>query len=172
MDPSHWNVPSNETADSLTKGGRGGTTTEQVDRSTSYPEVKTILQAKEHSEWRHEHQLYNKADPNYILTRLEQVTVFKLRKGHNYLSYHLYSKLRIDDTEQYICNAVLAAAAVLPPLRAAPERNLARPHPRGLQAQRQSGGPTTYCHLHRRDWSFHMTNENNKKGAISKTRPS
>ena len=44
--PSHCNMPGNETADSLAKEG---TTREQVDRSTSYPEVKTILKAKQHS---------------------------------------------------------------------------------------------------------------------------
>ena len=72
-------------------------------RSTSYPEVKTILKAKQHSKWRHKHPRYNKADPYYLLTRREQVTVFRLRTGHNRLNYHLYSKLRIGHTEQCPC---------------------------------------------------------------------
>ena len=72
-----------------------GTTKQQVDRSTSYPEVKAIFKAKQHSKWRHKHPRYNKADPYYLLTRREQVTVFRLRTGHNRLNYHLYSKLRI-----------------------------------------------------------------------------
>ena len=46
---------------------------------------------------------YNKADPYYLLTRREQVTVFRLRTGHNRLNYHLYSKLRIGHTEQCPC---------------------------------------------------------------------
>ena len=92
-----WN---NEAADSLAKEG---TTKEQVDRSTSYPEVKTILKAKQHSKWRHKHPRYNKADPYYLLTRWEQVTVFRLRTGHNHLNYHLYSKLSIGHTEQCPC---------------------------------------------------------------------
>ena len=96
--PSHCNVPGNEAADSLAKEG---TTKEQVDRSTSYPEVKTILKAKQHSKWRHKHPRYNKADP-YNLLR-EQVTVFRLRTGHNRLNYHLHSKLRIGHTEQRPC---------------------------------------------------------------------
>ena len=74
-----------------------------MDRSTSYPEVKTILKAKQHSKWRHQHTQYNKADPYYQLTRWKQVTVFRLRTGHNHLSYHLYSKLRIDHAEQCPC---------------------------------------------------------------------
>ena len=98
--PSHCNVPSTEAADSLAKEG---TTKEQVDRSTSYPEVKTIPKAKQHNKWRHEHPRYNKADPYYLLTRREQVTVFRLRTGHNRLNYHLYSKLRIGHTEQCPC---------------------------------------------------------------------
>ena len=98
--PSHCNLPGNEAADSLAKEG---TTKEQVDRSTSYPEVKTIHKAKQHSKWRHKHPRYNKADPYYLLTRREQVTVFRLRTGHNRLNYHLYSKLRIGHTEQCPC---------------------------------------------------------------------
>ena len=82
--PSHCNVPGNEAAYSLTKEG---TIKEQVDRSTSYPEVKAILKAKQHSKWRHKHPRYNKADPYYLLTRREQVTVFRLRTGHNRLNY-------------------------------------------------------------------------------------
>ena len=46
---------------------------------------------------------YNKADPNYLLSRREQVTVLRLRTGHNCLNYHLYSKLRIGHTEQCSC---------------------------------------------------------------------
>ena len=44
--PSHCNLPGNEVADSLAKES---TTKEQLDRSTSYAEVKTILKAKQHS---------------------------------------------------------------------------------------------------------------------------
>ena len=76
---------------------------EQVDRSTSYPEVKTILKAKQHRKWRLKRPRYNKPDPYYLLTRREQVTVFRLRTGHNRLSYHLYSNLHIVYTEQCPC---------------------------------------------------------------------
>ena len=46
---------------------------------------------------------YNKADPCYLLTRREQVTVFRLRTSHNRLNYHLYCKLRIGYTEECLC---------------------------------------------------------------------
>ena len=117
--PSHCNVPSNEAADSL---ANEGTTKEQVDRSTSYPEVKTTLKAKKHSKWRHKHPRY-KVDPYYLLTR-EQVTVFRLRTGHNRLNYHLYSKLRIGHTEQCPCGTgsqttkhLLQSCPIYEPLR-------------------------------------------------------
>ena len=119
--PSHCNVHGNEAADSLTKEG---TTKEQVDRSSSYPEVKTILKAKQHSKWRHKHPRYNKADPYYLLTRREQVTVFRLWTGHNRLNYHLYSKLRIGHTEQCSCGTgsqttehLLQSCPIYEPLR-------------------------------------------------------
>ena len=98
--PSHCNVPGKEAADSL---ARGGITKEQVDRSASYPEVKTIIRAGQLSGWRSERPRYNKADPYNLLTRREQVTIFRLRTGHNRLSYHLYSKLRIGYSEQCPC---------------------------------------------------------------------
>ena len=118
---SHCNVPGNESTDSLAKEG---TTKEQVDRSTSYPEVKTILKAKQHSKWRHKHPRYNKADPYYLLTRREQVTVFRFRIGHNRLNYHLYSKLRIGHTEHCPCGTgsqtteyLLESCPIYEPLR-------------------------------------------------------
>ena len=110
--PSHCNVPANEA------------TKEQVNGSTSYHEVKTILKAKQQSKWRHKHPRYNKADPYYLLTRREQVTVFRLRTGHNRLNYHLYSKLRIGYTEQCPCGAgsqttehLLQSCPIYEPLR-------------------------------------------------------
>ena len=50
-----------------------------------------------------EHPRYNKTDPYDLLTRRKQVTVFRLRTGHNHLNYHLYSKLCIGHTEQCPC---------------------------------------------------------------------
>ena len=95
-----------------------------MDRSASYPEVKTILRAKQRSEWRHEHALYSKAGPFYLLTRREQVTVFRLRTGHNHLNYHLYSKLRISHIEQCPCGTgsqttehLLQSCPIYEPLR-------------------------------------------------------
>ena len=59
--------------------------------------------ARRHGGWRHGHPRYSRAGPCCLLTRREQVTVFRLRTGHNRLNYHLYSKLRIGHTEQCPC---------------------------------------------------------------------
>ena len=57
------------------------------------------------------------------------------------------------------------SAAVLPHLRATQKGNLARPHSRSPQAVRKPEGLAVHCHLHRGDWSFHLTNEKKKKCA-------
>ena len=54
------------------------------------------------------------------------------------------------------------STAVLPHLRATQKENLARPHSRSPQAVRKPEGLTMHCHLHRGDWSFHLTNEKKK----------
>ena len=58
-------MPGHDAADSLAKEG---TTKQQVERSSSYAEVKTILKAKQHSKSRLELPRYNKTDPYYLLT--------------------------------------------------------------------------------------------------------
>ena len=55
------------------------------------------------------------------------------------------------------------STAVLPHLRATQKGNLARPHSRSPQAVRKPEGHAMHCHLHRGDWSFHLTNEKKKK---------
>ena len=98
--PSHCNVRGNETADSLAKEG---TTQEQTDRSTTYHEAKTIIKAKEQSRWKQQHPRHNRADPYYLLTRREQVAIFRLRTGHNRLRHHLFTKFHIGESEQCPC---------------------------------------------------------------------
>ena len=55
------------------------------------------------------------------------------------------------------------STAVLPRLRATQKGNLARPRSRSPQAIRKPERLAMHCHLHRGDWSFHLTNEKKKK---------
>ena len=59
------------------------------------------------------------------------------------------------------------STAVLPHLRATQKGNLARPHPRSPQAVRKPEGPAMHCHLHRGDWSSHLTNEKKKEEELA-----
>ena len=59
-----------------------------------------------------------------LLTRREQVKVFRLMTGYHRLSYHLYSKLRINHTEQCPCGTgsqttehLLQSCPIYEPLR-------------------------------------------------------
>ena len=151
-----------------------GTTKEQVDRSTSYPEVKTILKAKQHSKWRHQHPRHNKADPYFLLTRREQVTVFRLWTGHNCLNYHLQSKLRIGHAEQCLCGTgsqttenLLQSCPIYKPLRKGiwPD-----PTPVARKLYDSLGEPAMHCHLHRGDWSIHLGNETKRRRRRSSQR--
>ena len=51
------------------------------------------------------------------------------------------------------------STAVLPHLRTTQKGNLARPHSRSPQVLRKPEGPAMYCHFHRGDWSFYLTND-------------
>ena len=98
--PSHCGIHGNETADTLAKEG---TTYAQNDRSTTYSEVKTIIKAKEQNLFKQNHPHSNRNDPYHLLTRHEQVSIFRLRTGHNRLRNHLFHMLKIGDTDQCRC---------------------------------------------------------------------
>ena len=98
--PSHCNLHGNETADSLAKEGSHQ---EQIDRSTSYSEAKTIIRAEQLRQWHQQHPRYNSSDPFHLLPRREQVVIFRLRTGHNRLNHHLFTKFRIGQSEQCPC---------------------------------------------------------------------
>ena len=97
-----------------------------MDRSTSYPEVKAILKAKQHSKWRHKHPRYNKANTYYPFyqTGTSDSVQAQDRPQPPQLDYHLYSKLRIGHTEQCPCGTgsqttehLLESCPIYEPLR-------------------------------------------------------
>ena len=75
----------------------------QNDRSTTYSEVKTISKAKQQNLFKQNHHHSNRNDPYHLLTRHEQVSIFRLRTGHSRLRNHLFHTLKIDDTDQCRC---------------------------------------------------------------------
>jgi len=98
--PAHCNVLGNEAADTLAKEG---STKEQSDKSTTHKEAITIIKARQRRKWMQEHPCFNKNDPYHLLTRSEQVTLFRLRTGHNRLNYHLYTKFKIGQSDLCPC---------------------------------------------------------------------
>ena len=99
--PSHCGINGNETADTL---AMEGTTYVQNDRSTTYTEVKTILKAKQQNLFKQNNPHSNRNDPYHLLTHHEQVSIFRLRTGHN---RHLFHKLKRGDTDQCRCRTML-----------------------------------------------------------------
>ena len=102
-DKKHWeNRSKNATdlklgnrADSLAKEGSSKA---QTDKSTSYGETKTIVRAEFAKKWKNEHPNHRLNDAYFQLDREGQVTLTRLRSGHNRLHHHLFTKLKIGST--------------------------------------------------------------------------
>ena len=98
--PSHCGLYGNDKADFLAKTG---SSMNQMEVETSYGEEKTHIKRRMKKEWATLHPNHNTKDPYYQLTRREQVTIFRLRTGHNRLKRHLHHKFRIGETDQCPC---------------------------------------------------------------------
>ena len=82
--PSHCGIEGNEKADELAKQGAEK---EQEDKAVSLAELNTITKAL--------FRTPAQKDSLHLLTRPEQVSIFRLRTGHNALNKHLHSKLKV-----------------------------------------------------------------------------
>lgn len=71
---------------------------EQEDRSTTFKEAKTITKVRQHCNWLQQHPGHNKSNPYCLLSRSQQVTVFRLCTGHTRLNHHLSTKFRISQS--------------------------------------------------------------------------
>ena len=82
--PAHCGISGNEQADRLAKTGAQS---EQPNTVPSYQEKKTMIKSllKPRVE----------KDDYHILNRQEQVTILRLRSGHNRLNHHLATKLKL-----------------------------------------------------------------------------
>ena len=91
--PSHCNILCNETADTTAEEGA---TKKQEGRSTMFKEAKTITKATQlHTECLQQYPHYNRPSRHHLLSRSEQVTIFRMRIGHNRLKHPLLAKFEI-----------------------------------------------------------------------------
>ena len=167
--PSHCGIHGNETADTLAKEG---TTYAQNDISTTYSEVKTIIKAKQQNLFKQNHPHSNRNNPYHLLTRHEQVSIFRLRTGHNRLRNHLFHKLKIGDRSVSMQNWVAdnrTSHSLLPKPRVATKADLARPNTHEPETLRQPGGPARHCYPCCEEWRDHLTNEEEEEEAQVKT---
>lgn len=115
--PSHCNILCNETADTTAEEGA---TKKQEGRSTMFKEAKTITKATQlHTECLQQYPHYNRPSRHHLLSRSEQVTILKLRKGLNSLNHHLFTKLSVGQSELCPCHtsSVITSAADMPTTR-------------------------------------------------------
>ncbi|GFS17627.1 RNA-directed DNA polymerase from mobile element jockey [Elysia marginata] len=91
--PGHVDIFGNDVADQLAKEGG---MMEQIQHNPSYNEAKTLINSALDCHWRQEHPQHNSKDAIHKLSRAEQVTIFRLRTGHNRLKHHLFSRLKLE----------------------------------------------------------------------------
>ena len=82
--PAHCGIPGNEAADQLAKDGAKG---RQPEKSLSFREKKTLVKAA--------FCRTTSKDPYHLLSRLQQVVIFRLRTGHCRLKAHLFRKMKL-----------------------------------------------------------------------------
>ena len=82
--PAHCGIPGNEQADDLAKQGAQK---EQFESCLSYHEKKTIIKTTARPRV--------EKDDYHHLKREEQVTILRLRSGHNRLNHHMAEKLKL-----------------------------------------------------------------------------
>ena len=82
--PAHCGIPGNENADRLAKLGAAK---EQEDNWVTYEEMKSHIKSL--------HKPPKQTDDYYLLSRHEQVIIFRLRTGHNRLNQHMHKRFRL-----------------------------------------------------------------------------
>ena len=114
-----------------------GAQKEQTDSLVSYDEAKTIIKAQQHKKWKLQHPNYNPNDSYHLLRRRDQVTVLRLRTGHNRLNHHLHTKFGIGQSGECPCGQGPMTADHI--LQSCPtyavSRNLYWPTPTALEAK-------------------------------------
>ena len=99
--PAHCGVHGNESADIL---AREGSDLVQHGKSVSYKDEKTTVKSLTARKWRQKHPDFNPTNGYHYLDRADQVILIRLRAGHNRMNAHMYSRLKIGQTDCYPCN--------------------------------------------------------------------
>ena len=100
--PGHCNIFGNEVADELAKKG---SELEQIHQDLNLNETKTIINATIDKRWKETHPQYDKKDHICNLTHADQVTIFRLRCGHNRLRCHMFNCFKVGETARCECGA-------------------------------------------------------------------
>ncbi|GFR79424.1 RNA-directed DNA polymerase from [Elysia marginata] len=100
--PGHVDIFGNDVAEKLAKESG---MMEQIQHKPSYNEAKTLMNSALDCHWRQEHSQHNSKDAIHKRSRAEQITIFRLRTGHNRLKHHLFSRFRIGDGPNCPCGA-------------------------------------------------------------------
>ena len=90
--PAHCGISGNEEADRLAKAGAER---DQSDNAMSLTEMKTIIKSL--------HKAPSPHDSYHVLTRQQQVIIFRLRTGHNRLNKHMYSRFHLSPSPLCPC---------------------------------------------------------------------
>ena len=144
--PSHCGIEGNDKADNLAKLGAAQ---EQNDNAVSLAELNNIIKAL--------FRTPAQKDSLHLLTRPEQVTIFRLRTGHNRLNKHLHTKLRVVPSPMRPCGeAEQDMHHILQDCRSFRQlRRQVWPEPTSIEEKlRRSGGVSAgYRSFHCPDWS-------------------
>ena len=98
--PSHCGIEGNEQADKMAK--RAGQE-EQENNPVLPSEMKTIIKSLD--------RMPQQYDSYHLLSRSQQVVIFRLRTGHNRLNQHLFKKMRIAPSPMCPCGEAEQDAA-------------------------------------------------------------
>ena len=63
--------------------------------------------------WKQQHPNFKQSDSLHRLNIPEQITLFRVRTGHNRLNAHMYSKFKVGESDMCPCNVDIMSAEYL-----------------------------------------------------------
>jgi ribonuclease HI len=105
--PAHCDIKGNEKADKLAKMGGA---LQQEDLGSTFAVARSVIKNHLSEKWAKDHPTHQKGDAYHQLPRHAQVTILRLRTGHNRLRHHMYTKFKIGETELCTCGTAAMTA--------------------------------------------------------------